>query len=196
MDINLLIMKNLILIACLLLVTVSFSQEDSKVISKEKVFSNVVENDFQQNTYTLKKMEKLRPFPAIKASNNTEGKFPFYDNVVLPEIESTDESISMAEDMSVNDNKVFVDNLVLKILEEKHIDISDFKNSIESNGDGKLSFYKHYAADENKLIATYQLTKEIEIQVGKDIYGYLKKVFKTEIDKTLFSSLNLLAINF
>lgn len=189
-------MKNLILIACLLLVAVSFSQEGSKVISNEKVFSNVVENDFQQNTYTLKKMEKLRPFPAIKARNNTEGKFPFYDNIVLAEIENTDESKSMIEDMSVMDKKVFVDKLVLKILKEKHIDISDFKNSIDSSGDGKLSFYKHYAVDANKLIVTYQLTKEIEVQVGKDIYGYLKKVFKTEIDKTLFSSLNLLAINF
>ena len=77
----------------------------------------------------------------------------------------------------------------------------EIKNYINMNealtyGDRSLNSYKNLLELENKLIITQKITSEIEVQIGKDIYTYLKKMLKSEIDKTLQNSLNLFAINF
>ena len=47
-----------------------------------------------------------------------------------------------------------------------------------------------------ELILSKKITSKIELQIGKDIYPYLNKIQKTELDKTMQNSLNLFAINF
>jgi hypothetical protein len=194
-------MKNITLITCLLFVNLSFSQKDSKPILKKVFYSNVEENHYQANTFNPFELAELAPEKIIKPTNNSEGKFPFYsNNSILLNLENSTESASIVQEIVtvriLKSNNVFIDKLVLKILQDQNIDISDFKKGINFNGDRNLSFYKNYAVDINKLIVAIRLSQDIEMQLGKDIYRSIRKINKSEIDISLFNNLNLLVFNF
>jgi hypothetical protein len=194
-------MKNITLIACLLFVNLSFSQKDSKHLLKKVFYSNVEENHYQANPFNPFALAELAPEKSIKPTNNSEGKFPFYsNNTILLNLENSTESVSIVQEIIpvsiLKNNNIFIDKLVLKILKDKNIDISDFKKGINFNGDRNLSFYKNYTVDINKLIIAYRIQKDVEIQLGKDIYRSIRKINKSEIDISLFNNLNLIVLNF
>jgi len=196
-------MKNLILITCVLIVNLSFSQKDSNPFSKKVFYSNIEENHYEVTTFdffALEKQEKIHPINTIKAINNSEGKFPFYSNedqhLFDIEVSHYQKSIVKLTTTVVKNNKDFIDKVILKILKNKNIDISDFQNSLDFNGDKDINFYKNYNTDVNKLIFAYQLQGKTEFVIGTDIHNFMNMILKTEINKTLQNSLNLFAINF
>jgi hypothetical protein len=193
-------MKNIILIACLLIANISYSQKDSNPFSKKIFYSNIEENHYQANTFNSFALKKLNPIKPIKPTNNSEGKFPFYSNnnilFTLDNIQETENKSIVNQIKTITNNNTFIDQLILKILQDKNIDISDFKSSIYENGDRNMHFYKNYTVPINKLIIAYQIRKDIEIQLGKDIYKSIRKINKSEIDISLFNNLNLIVLNF
>jgi hypothetical protein len=191
-------MKNTILIACLLIVNISFSQKDSNPFSKKIFYSNIEENHYQKNTFNPFELKNIDLIKSIKPTNNSEGKFPFYsNNTILLNLENQNEGESIVHQIkTITNNNTFIDRLVLKILQDKNINILDFKNSIDFNGDKNISFYKNYTVDVNKLIIAYRLHKDVEIQLGKDIFKSINKINKSELDIALFNNLNLIVFNF
>jgi hypothetical protein len=194
-------MKNIILITCLLTVHLSFSQKDSKPILKKVFYSNVEENHYQANTFNPFALTEIAPEIIIKPTNNSEGKFPFYsNNNILLNLENSTNSVSIVQEIAttriLKNNNLFIDKLVLKILQDKNIDFVNFRNNIDLNGDRNINFYKNYTVNINKLIIAIQLREDIEMQLGKDIYEDINKIYKSAIDITLFNSLNLLVFNF
>jgi hypothetical protein len=194
-------MKNITLIACLLFVNLSYSQKDSEHLLKKVFYSNVEENHYQANPFNPFALAEIAPEKSIKPINNSEGKFPFYsNNNILLNLEKNSETASIVQEVAtvriLKSNNVFIDKLVLKILQDQNIDISDFKKEINFNGDRNLNFYKNYAVDINKLIVAIRLSQDIEMQLGKDIYRSIRKINKSEIDISLFNNLNLLVFNF
>ena len=198
LSIKLPIMKNTLLIACLLIVNTTFSQKDSNPFTEKIFYSNIEENHYRENNFNPFELKKIDLIKSIKPSNNSEGKFPFYkNNPVLLNLENQNESESIVHQIkTMTNNNPFIDRLVLKILQDENIKISDFKNSIDFNGDKNISFYKNYTVDVNKLIVAYRLHKDLEIQLGKDIFRSIRKINKSELDITLFNHLNLLVFNF
>jgi hypothetical protein len=194
-------MKNITLITCILFVNLSFSQKDSKHLLKKVFYSNVEENQYQANTFNPFELVELAPEKIIKPTNNSEGKFPFYNNnsILLKLEKNTDSAIIVQEITTVRilkNNNIFIDKLVLKILQDKNIDFVNFRNNIDFNGDRNINFYKNYTVNINKLIVAIQLRESLKVQLGKDIYDDMKKIYKSEIDRTLLNSLNLLVFNF
>lgn len=194
-------MKNITLIACLLFVSLSFSQKDSKHLLKKVFYSNVEQNHYQANTFSSFALAELAREKSIKSINNSEGKFPFYsNNNILLNLENSAESVSIVQEITairiLKNNNPFIDKLVLKILRDRNIDFINFTNSIDFNGDRNINFYKNYTVNINKLIVAIQLSENIEMQIGKDIYDDMNKIYKSEIDITLLNSLNLLVFNF
>jgi hypothetical protein len=198
LSIKLPIMKNILLIACLLIVNTTFSQKDSNPFTEKIFYNNIEENHYRENNFNPFELKKIDLIKSIKPSNNSEGKFPFYNNnPVLLNLENQNESESIVHHIKARtNNNPFIDRLVLKILQDENIKISDFKNSIDFNGDKNISFYKNYTVDVNKLIVAYRLHKDLEIQLGKDIFRSIRKINKSELDITLFNHLNLLVFNF
>ena len=198
LSIKLPIMKNTLLIACLLIVNTTFSQKDSNPFTKKIFYSNIEENHYRENNFNPFELKKIDLIKSIKPSNNSEGKFPFYsNNAVLLNLVNQNKSESIVHQIkTITNNNPFIDRLVLKILQDENIKISDFKNSIDFNGDKNISFYKNYTVDVNKLIVAYRLHNHLEIQLGKDIFRSIRKINKSELDITLFNHLNLLVFNF
>jgi len=191
-------MKNIILFACLFIVNISFSQKDSNTFSKKVFYSNIEENHYQANTFNSFALKKLTVTKSLKPINNSEGKFPFYSNqTFLLNLKNENESESILPQIkTITNNNPFINSLVLKILKDKNIDLLAFKNNIDFNGDRNLSFYKNYEVDVHKLIIAYRLQKDIEIQIGKDIFKSIHKINKSELDIALFNNLNLIVFNF
>ena len=63
-------------------------------------------------------------------------------------------------------------------------------------GDRNLVQKNKYKPVLDKLSLTYNISPKINIQLGENIYEYINILYKTELDKNLRNSLNLLAINF
>jgi hypothetical protein len=191
-------MKNIILIACLLIVNISFSQKDSNTFLKKVFYTNIEENHYQTNTFNSIVLKKIVITKSLKPINNSEGKFPFYSNsTIFLNLKNKNKSESVVHQIKTITNKhPSIDPLILKILKDKNIDILDFKNNMDFNGDRNLNFYKNYTVDVNKLIIAYRLQKDIEIQIGKDILKSIYKINKSELDIALFNNLNLIVFNF
>ena len=49
---------------------------------------------------------------------------------------------------------------------------------------------------EDKLLVNYIIDKNKSIQFGNNMMPHLNKILKTDVEKTLNTSLNLLAVNF
>jgi predicted PilT family ATPase len=197
-------MKNIILIICLLIVNLSFSQKDSKPFLK-KVFYNHVEEKQQQtnafNFFGLQGLEKLKLLKSIKPTNNSEGKFPFYNNnKQLLDLELAVNKEIAAEEMMVGEQikkkTIFVDKVVLKILKDNNIESEEYINRVDFQRGRTSHFSENYTLDVNKLTFVYQFKNEVEFKIGKDLYAYLSKIYKSELDKTLLNSLNLFVMNF
>jgi hypothetical protein len=129
--------------------------------------------------------------------NNSEGKF----------LVSEPKDAKIIDNFSI-ENKIENQNLTTVLKKDfiykmivKQLLAMDQKNIgniniSENSGDKNIELYKNYEILLEKLSVSYQLNDQIELQVGNNIYPFLKKIYKSEIDKTLHNSLNLFAINF
>ena len=193
-------MKNSLLITCVLMVNLSFSQEDSSSFSKKIFSSNAEESHFKSNTLDAFTMEKLEKLPQIKPRNNSEGKFPFYslNDQNLFDLDKTDHNESIVKQVKskkmIKKTTDFVDEVIVKISRDKNIDISNFNNDDDLSGNENVDSDNLYATSANKLILAYRLNGDSQLQIGNDIHRYTNKLFKTNLDKTLLNSLNLLVI--
>ena len=190
-------MKNILLIASVFIVNLSFCQEVSNSLSKKIFSSDAEKSHLKLNTFDAFTIEKLSQ---LKTSNNSEGKFPFYriKDQNLFKIDKTFYNKSIIK--QVNSKKIIrkitdlVDKVIIKISQNKNIDIANFHNNKKESSYKKVNSRGKYVPNTNKLIVSYQLNRNSQLQIGNDIYSYINKIFKTKIDKTLLNSLNLFAI--
>ncbi len=201
-------MKSLLFTLFLLSIQFSYAQIDNKSnIFKSILFETNIEESHYVKTGNL--------FPDIikleikDLKNNSEGKFsvnPENEKYFKSDFTKNDTSILKGDDIkklsnlktdniAASVNKTLVNKIIRKKLAEE-IKNYIILNEALSYGDRNLEHYKNYNEIENLLIQTYQIDVDVELQIGKDIYPYLNKILKTELDKTLQNSINLLAINF
>ncbi|MDP5104865.1 MAG: hypothetical protein NWQ31_01705 [Polaribacter sp.] len=197
-------MKNILLICCVLIINLSFAQEDLNLTSKKIFYTISEENNYILNThnfFALEKQEEIHELNSIKAINNSEGKFPLYSQKTpnLFEVTAYVNPINIIELTTVKINKNsndFIHNVIVKILQDKNIAIIDDKKNIEDSKNSTIESIHNYVTEINNLIITHKLYDKTELQVGKDLYSCMNKMLKTDIDKTLQNSLNLFVINY
>ena len=195
-------MKNLLSIIFLLSLHFSYSQiENNGDLFKSMLFETNIEETHYIKTRNL--------FPDIikleikDLKNNSEGKLSinhsnekyFKNDTSILRSSRKKGSNLKTDNIATSINKTLVNKIIRKKLAEE---IKNYINLDEAltYGDRNIEHYRNYNEIENMLIQTYQINSDIEIQIGKDIYPDLKKILKTELDKTLQNSLNLLVVNF
>jgi hypothetical protein len=205
-------MKNILSICFMLSMSISFAQEKSSDVFK--IFSNENARAFflSQDNSDSKIIEFKEVVPVdFKKTNINEGKFSLKEindktlTTLLAELdENTKPQFLIIEEVApfkensmakrsiiIATNQEFINKMIAaKIMEEGII------NESLSYGDRNLDNYRNYPNMIDTLNTTYTLSEHVQVQIGDNIYPFIKKPFKTEIDKTLLSSLNLLAINF
>ena len=189
-------MRNSIYLLFALSFNIAFSQiekNDHTFLNKIDFKNKISESDF------LIKNEPKNLFPEIvnlkikDIKNNSEGKFSLNDSnkkhFIADEKKNTNTTITLSV------KKEFIEKIIQKKI-AKEIQEYMMLHEALTFSDKNIDVYHSYVELENKLIVSHSIYKDIEIQIGKDIYPYLNKMLKTELDKTLQNSLNLLAINF
>lgn len=201
-------MRNSLLISIILTAQISFSQKEIKNINLNKaVIFNVndkLNNGLSKNIFSEIKNPKIKDF-----KNNSEGKFSFNESkkeLFKNEKEENDTEFLVnkkafkgvqlkTDNMNTSLKTEFVNKIIQKKIAEEILKYM-IMNEALTYGDRYLNEYKDFTDLENKLILSKKITSKIELQIGKDIYPYLNKIQKTELDKTMQNSLNLFAINF
>ncbi len=93
-------------------------------------------------------------------------------------------------------NEEFIEKVIVKLFIEEdklqEIVLNDEKNY----GDRNIEIYRNLSNLKKKLLITYKLDNSSSIQIGYNIIPYLNKLLKTDVEETLNTSLNLLAVNF
>lgn len=191
-------MKNSILIAFILIVNLSFSQTDKvRDNNSNSIFkTKIEENNNKAFIPEFNLLEESNAFDILKPINNSEGKFSIYKNgfkefKIQESEDSKNKEESSLKSLSTINKDDFIKNVVTKLLVEKKL-----INETEVYGDKNLDLYKSYVSEKNLLIVGFSITENLKIQIGNSIYPYINKKLKTEIEKTLNTSLNLIAINF
>lgn len=191
-------MKNLTYIIFLAVFQFTFSQEKVNInLFDNTVFSETILNDNSDKIFE----SELKTWSVKDVKLTQEGKFllnaeteKFFGKILKitenPEIALNQKNLNL----EVDSKKIFVDKVVLEKL-KKEIKKLLLENQPLSYGD-KMVKVIVLVELENKLIINKKITKNIELQIGKSLYPYLNKINKTELDKTLVNSLNLIAINF
>lgn len=193
-------MKKCIIFIFIILMQTSFAQE--------KVDMNLIDSSFLS---TLNKTNNNAPsfieselsdFLDKQVTLTAEGKFllnkeseRFFGNILKISENPVVALDRENQNLETDTKKVFVNKIILQKLEKDITRLLEENESL-AYGDRYIILLKNLESLQNKLIVTKQLTEGLEIQVGKSLYPYLNKINKTEIDKTLQNSLNLIAINF
>jgi len=201
-------MRNSLLISIILTAQISFSQKEIKNINLNKALifniNDKLNNGLSKNIFLEIKNPKIKDF-----KNNSEGKFSFNESkkeLFKNEKEENDTEFLVnkkafkgvqlkTDNMNTSLKTEFVNKIIQKKIAEEILKYM-IMNEALTYGDRYLNEYKDFTDLENKLILSKKITSKIELQIGKDIYPYLNKIQKTELDKTMQNSLNLFAINF
>jgi hypothetical protein len=110
---------------------------------------------------------------------------------IIEKVLSDVSNASTKKNFIITTNKKFIDDLITaKIVQEGLL------NEVINYGDRDLETFRNYSAPKDILNVTYKITSSTQLQIGNSVIPFIKKPFKSEIDKTLLNSLNLLAFNF
>jgi len=185
----------------------TFSQSELKkgfndVFQTVKVEENhfFVQDIFQK--LNLQLFEEIKISEDLKKYPIAEKKFLFKEktNTIFSEtIQKNiveENTMSSKESFFIEMNEDFIENVIVKLfIEEDKIQEIVF-NDAKNYGDRNVEIYKNLSDLENKLLIVYKINDSKSIQIGNSIFPYLNKLQKTDVEKTLNTSLNLLAVNF
>ncbi|WP_439131344.1 hypothetical protein [Polaribacter sp.] len=188
---------------------VAFSQVEKAEISllNDKIFEGELsERRFKSTKRVSPLFSEIIKIELKDIKNNSEGKFSLNNaHKKYFTVEKNEQSIfnnnnevqktKISKNLSTNVKKEFVNTIIRKKIAEEILRYMQINEAL-TYGDKNIEYYKNYIELENQLIVNIPITSEIEAQIGKDIYPYLNKIQKTELDKTLQNSLNLFVINF
>ncbi|MFK8061003.1 MAG: hypothetical protein AB8B78_13040 [Polaribacter sp.] len=184
-------MKSIILFVLVIIVNSSYAQEKNNL--QKSIFKvHIEENHYLVDDIFTNSLTKIEEFKAFEPVNNSEGKFPKYksEQKILLESSATKDLIPV----TLTDNQIgFINDLIMKKLIERN---EMQYNEAKFYGDRAIVFSYNFPKAIDRLNKNFNLTDGVDVQIGKNIYKNIQKIYKSEIDKTLQSSLNLLAINF
>jgi hypothetical protein len=192
-------MKNLLLIC--LLVSYQFSFSQTKEIEMVDLFNKTIQNPVfgNQNNSQSKLFKKIIFIDNALYENNNENKFSF-NSKSLNSSNTPKEIISIKSKEKDSDNFNLTNDLkkkfIYEIIAKELLQLNEQQNVAHNYGDRNIELYRNYELIQNKLIKSIKLNSEIEVQLGNSLMPFIKKIYKSEIDKTLNNSLNLLAFNF
>ncbi|MFT6065897.1 MAG: hypothetical protein ACJAYY_003097 [Paraglaciecola sp.] len=205
-------MKNALSICFVLIISFSFAQENSS--DAKEVLKNENNNAFsliKNEAAKFFKIKEIVPVDFEKRADANEGKFSLKEIknksltsllsdldkntkakfLIIEDIISSNQSLILEKSITIVANRKFINKLITdKIIQD------DLINEAFTYRDRNIESYRNYPELVDLFNVKYTITEDLEVQTGDNIYDFINKPFKSELDRTLFNSLNLLAISF
>ena len=192
-------MKKVLLISFLIFISANYAQNENFINSYTNTFSSQV-NDINKQKQQFNKVNFMSDVIFLTSKEvklNSDGKFLINQKTKehFENVSSKKTVTNKNVHLSADNMQEFIENIILQKLESA-LEKLAFNNESLTYGDRNIEVYRNYQNLRDKLIASQKIANNIEIQTGNNLYPYINKIQKTELDKTLQNSLNLLAINF
>jgi ribosomal protein L17 len=204
-------MKNVLSICFVLIINLSFAQESlTDVINS---FANENKEAFSLTTNEDAKFLQFQEIIPVHFERNTtikEGKFSWEDikdksiTSLLSELDKSNreqflsiEEINLSKNNSIATKSIKIatnQKFINKIITDKTKQRNLNNKSINLTNSALVAF-NNFPEMLDLLNVNYTLTRNLELEIGDNIYSFINKPFKSELDKTLFNSLNLLTLN-
>lgn len=204
-------MKNVLSICFVLIINLSFAQESlTDVINS---FANENKEAFSLTTNEDGKFLQFQEIIPVHFERNTtikEGKFSWEDikdksiTSLLSELDKSNreqflsiEEINLSKNNSIATKSIRIatnQKFINKIITDKTKQRNLNNKSINLTNSALVAF-NNFPEMLDLLNVNYTLTRNLELEIGDNIYSFINKPFKSELDKTLFNSLNLLTLN-
>lgn len=204
-------MKNVLSICFVLIINLSFAQESlTDVINS---FANENKEAFSLTTNEDAKFLQFQEIIPVHFERNTtikEGKFSWEDikdksiTSLLSELDKSNkeqflsiEEINLSKNNSIATKSIRIatnQKFINKIITDKTKQRNLNNKSINLTNSALVAF-SNFPEMLDLLNVNYTLTRNLELEIGDNIYSFINKPFKSELDKTLFNSLNLLTLN-
>ena len=186
-------MKKLLLFLLLITITRFYSQNESFIlkyntlIQSEEIKFDLFEKKLPTN------IDEIINYTFSIIESNSEGKFLTYfpEGSEFSQIEKTSEINSNLNTTLKKSIIIVLNDHFLQSVTQK---FSNTKN--ESNKPEKHFFTYNKELVTDKLNKKIYNTDDVSIQIGKNIYEYINKLYKSDVDKTFANQLNLLVVNF
>jgi hypothetical protein len=202
-------MKNILTTTIILISLNLFSQNETlEVKEKNSIFNvtKVEENHVLVNEFFEKLnfqifdevtlFEKLKEYPIAEKKFVLKQKTPVFFSEMIEKNLKYDKKSSLNQNLLLEINESFIENVIVKLFIEEDNIQEIISNDPRNYGDRNIELYRNFSDLENKLLISFMLDKNKSIQIGNNIIPYLNKLQKTDVEKTLNTSLNLLAVNF
>lgn len=138
-------------------------------------------------------------FPQARLiTNNSEGKF----YTIIATDKELKETVFLKVREISNLEAILKSNLIYDIIineigkQHNTIEIYTSLEKEKAKNNINKDLYRSYSGIKNPLKKSINITKNTTIHVGNSIYPYLQKQYLSAMDKTLFNSLNILALNY
>lgn len=204
-------MKKSLLILIIFSQFFSFAQNDEKNKNDLhlKIFNPVIDINKDNTTLDYEIFEDILKSIYIVPTNNSEGKFALYESyqkqlleayslsskdnkeIVKNEINKTSKK---ASSITIENYTEFINEIIAKAYQNQY---QDYKNVLEQIEKINKTNYFDYQVlvKQDKLNKKIEVDDNINIEIGQNIYKYINKIYKSELDKTLRNSINLLVVN-
>lgn len=198
-------MKNVLTTLLIIISIHTYSQNELKnnfldIFNTVKVEENHFQSQDISQKFNFQIFEEIKNSEDLKNYPIAEKKFILKLNSSSIFSEKIQEKLSnknnVNKSMLVEINNQFLENLIVKIYIENDQIEEIILDSSENYGDRNIDLYRNFSDLEDKLLVNYIIDKNKSIQFGNNIMPYLNKMVKTDVEKTLNTSLNLLAVNF
>ena len=192
-------MKSIILLASILIVNVSFSQERKNSL-RNKIFNNIEVNHYSTNSTIINAPEEIKLLALFEPINNSEGKFPVYkiDNEskkIETELVSSKKDVNLSPNVLLSQNySNFINDIIIKKMSKNENIDFNFENEALSYGDRGIELYKNLTDYVNLVETSFNVNSDIEVKFGG--YTNLNNFSNNEIDKILQNCINLFVIRF
>lgn len=204
-------MKKILIILISISQFFSFAQNDENNHNNLhlKIFNPVIEINNNEKTPDYLVFEDILKSIYIAPTNNSEGKFAIYDTYQKELLEaqytlSIDNRKTVKKEIIKTSKKatsIVIESytqFINEIITEAYIKESkNYKISLEqiekTNKNNYLDY--HVLVKQDKLNKKIEIDDNINIEIGQNIYKYINKIYKSELDKTLRNSINLLVVN-
>ncbi|MBG7612207.1 hypothetical protein IU405_08105 [Polaribacter sp. BAL334] len=198
-------MKNVLTTLLIIISIHTYSQNELKnnfldIFNAVKVEENHFQSQDISQKFNFQIFEEIKNSEDLKNYPIAEKKFILKLNSSSIFSEKIQEKLSnknnVNKSMLVEINNQFLENLIVKIYIENDQIEEIILDSSENYGDRNIDLYRNFSDLEDKLLVNYIIDKNKSIQFGNNMMPYLNKILKTDVEKTLNTSLNLLAVNF
>jgi len=175
-----------------------------------KIFNPVIEINEDDTTRGNEIFEEILKSIYIVPTNNSEGKFALYESYQKELLDAyflssknnreivrkeAKKNTKKRSSIIIDNYSEFINKIIAKAYKNEFQNYKIILEQIDEVNNKTDYLDNQIQIKQDKLNKKIAVDDNINIEIGQNIYKYINKIYKSELDKTLNNSINLLVVN-